>query len=130
VARLLTELGYEQDPREAAAKLAEWANEPHSRVLVAEEEGEVAGVLALHICPYFERPGRFGRIVALAVDRSRRRSGLGRKLVQAAESISLQLGCVDMEVTSRRTREDAAPFYRSLGYEDVCERSARFKREL
>ncbi len=99
-------------------------------MLVAETGDEVVGVLALHVCRHFARPGRFGRIVALAVRGDRRERGVGRRLVEAAESIALGLGCVDMEVTSRRTREDAAAFYAALGYEDVCGSSARFKRRL
>jgi len=97
---------------------------------LAEVGGDVAGVLALRACPYFERPGRFGRIVALAVDGGHRRRGLGRLLVEAAESAALELGCTDMELTSRCGRDDAVAFYRALGYEDVCGRSARFMRRI
>jgi GNAT superfamily N-acetyltransferase len=106
------------------------AGDPSGRVLVAEAEGQAVGVLALRACPYFERPGRFCRIVALVVRGDRREQGVGRRLVEAAESIALELGCTEMEVTSRRTREDAEAFYTALGYEDACEGSARFKRRI
>jgi GNAT superfamily N-acetyltransferase len=99
-------------------------------VLVAEVDGSVAGVIAPHAIPYFERPGAFARIVALGVDGERRRGGIGRRLVHAAHQWAAARGCVDAEVTSRLVREDAHRFYAALGYEDQGARSGRLKRTL
>jgi GNAT superfamily N-acetyltransferase len=130
LARLLTDLGYPQDADQARAQLAAWAGDPHGTVLVAESDGSPVGFIAAYVTPYMERPGSFARVVALAVDPARRRSGLGRRLLEAVEAWATGLGCVDIEITSSRSRDDAHSFYRSLGFTDLCERSARFKRPL
>ena len=99
-------------------------------MLVAVVERDLVGVLALQACPYFERPGSWGRITALAVDERHRRAGIGSRLVTAAERGARDLGCVDMEVMTRRARTEALAFYAALGYGDRCGRSARLVRPL
>jgi RimJ/RimL family protein N-acetyltransferase len=130
LADLLTQLGYPQVPEQTRAQLAQWAGHPLGAVLVAEVDGSVAGVIAAHALPYLERPGSFARVVALAVDQHRRRGGVGRRLLAAVEAWAVGIGCREIEITSRRSREDAQAFYRAAGFEDLCERSARFKRPL
>ncbi len=130
LARLLTELGHPQDADQAWSQLAAWAGDSRGTVLVAECDGTPAGVIAAHAIPYLERPGSFVRVVALAVDGGRRRAGLGRRLLAAVEAWATELGCRDIEITSARTRDDAHAFYEALGFADMCERSARFKRPL
>jgi RimJ/RimL family protein N-acetyltransferase len=130
VARLMTELGYPQPPQDADAWLAGWSGDPRAIVLVAELDGSLAGVIAAHAVPYLERSGSFVRVVALVVDRTRRRAGVGRRMLDAVEGWAADLGCRDIEVTSRRSRDDAHAFYRALGFEDACGRSALFRRPL
>lgn len=130
LARLLTELGYPQDAEQAHAQLSAWAGDPRGTVLVAERDGSPAGVVAAHAIPYLERPGSFARVVAVAVDREHRRSGVGRRLFAAVEAWAAAVGCRDVEITSSRARDDAHAFYEALGFVDVCDRSARFKRAL
>jgi len=127
---LLIGLGYPQAEGQTAERLIAWAADPSGTALVAELDGGVAGVVAVHAIPYFERPGAFARIVALSVDGRRRRGGIGRALVAAAEAWAAQRGCVAIEVTSRRSRDDAHSFYRALGYADRCDRSGRLTRPL
>jgi RimJ/RimL family protein N-acetyltransferase len=127
---LLTQLGYPQDETAAREAVAKWAADPAGEVLVALADQRVVGVVAVHAVPYFERPGWFARILALSVDRDHRRGGVGRRLMGAAEAWASARGCTDVEVATRRTRANAHAFYRSLGYEDLCSGSARFKRAL
>ncbi len=105
-----------------------WAAEPQGEVLVAEADGAPAGFAAVHRVPYFERPGAFARIIALSVDAEHRRTGVGRRLMAAVECWALAHGCVDVEVTSLRSRDAAHRFYTALGYEDRCADSGRFRR--
>jgi GNAT superfamily N-acetyltransferase len=131
VTALLVELGY---PDNSVAgvhrRLVRWSRNAHGAVFVAELAGAVVGVVAVTAIPCLEREGNLGRIVALVVDESRRGAGIGRGLVAAAEAAALEMGCVSMEVTSSRRRIDAHAFYRALGYEDWCDRKARFVRDL
>jgi GNAT superfamily N-acetyltransferase len=67
-------------------------------------------------CVYVEVRGERGYFGLLSVDPSRQGNGLGRALVEAAESYCRDRGCqwVDLRVVS--VREELAPFYRKLGY--------------
>lgn len=131
VATLLTELGYPDNrPAEVRRRLAMWEREAACVALVAERQGQVAGIVAVTAIPYLEREGHWGRIVALVVSSECRGQGVGRRLVDAAEKAAGELGCVTMEVTSARSRAESHPFYRSLGYADWGDRSVRYLKEL
>jgi GNAT superfamily N-acetyltransferase len=130
VAELLTELGYPATTDEVAQRLAFWLDDPLSRILVAERKPQVLGSLSLHAIPYLERTGRWARVESLVVDSTARRSGVARALVQAAEDTARQWGCLAVEITSARYRDDAHAFYKHLGYTDVCDKSARFFKLL
>jgi GNAT superfamily N-acetyltransferase len=130
IASLLTQLGYPLSSGETGERLAEWRQNPLSRVIVAADGPRVAGVLALHAIPFLEHAGRRGRIVCLVVDEASRGHGIGARLVQAAEAQARRLGCTDIEVTSARARTEAHAFYRRMGYHDCGDRSARFLRPL
>jgi GNAT superfamily N-acetyltransferase len=130
LAHLLTELGYPQNAEAARSQLSTWAGDPRGIVLLAQSGGLPAGVIAAQAISYLERPGAFARVVALAVDREHRRSGVGRRLLAAVEAWAAEIGCRDVEITSSRRRDSAHAFYEALGFADLCERSARYKRPL
>jgi GNAT superfamily N-acetyltransferase len=131
VNELLHQLGYAQDGAAATAtRIQTWDDDVSSAAYVAVADGEVLGLVAVHICPFFERVGSWGRIVALVVADHARGRGIGGQLVTAAESFAASRGCVRMEVTSADRREDAHEFYRLCGYIDQAGRSSRFLRDL
>jgi GNAT superfamily N-acetyltransferase len=128
---LLVQLGYPQDgPAATAARIQTWVDAPAGAAYVADADGEVHGVIAVQICPYFERDGAWGRITALVVSDRVRGRGVGSRLVAAAEAFATDHGCVRMEVTSADRREDAHKFYQSRGYADQAGKSSRFLRDL
>ena len=61
--------------------------------------------------------GHRGWINYLSVDPLRRRSGLGRALMEHAEPALRTLGCPKINLQVRDTNTDVVAFYRSLGYE-------------
>jgi GNAT superfamily N-acetyltransferase len=76
-----------------------------------EEDGEkLAG------CVYVELRGERAYIGLLSVDPSRQRTGLGRKLMAAAETFAQENGCkfVDLQIVS--VRQELPGFYHSLGF--------------
>ena len=128
---LLHQLGYPQDGTAAtAARIRTWDDDPASAAYVAEADGDLLGLVAVHACPFFERAGSWGRIVALVVAERVRGQGVGGQLVAAAELFATGRGCVRMEVTSADRRQGAHEFYRRRGYVDQAERSSRFLRDL
>jgi GNAT superfamily N-acetyltransferase len=131
VNELLDQLGYPQpDIATTATRIQTWDEDSSSAAYVADAEGNLLGLVAVHLCPFFERPGSWGRIVALVVSEQARGQGVGGQLVSAAESFATSRGCVRMEVTSSDRREDAHKFYRGRGYVDQTGRSSRFLRDL
>ncbi|WBB58159.1 GNAT family N-acetyltransferase [Streptomyces sp. WMMC500] len=131
VNELLGQLGYPQDGRAATARrIRTWAADPSGAVYVAEAGDDLLGVIAVHVCPFFERDGSWGRIVALVVSDRARGCGVGSHLVAAAESFAVTRGCLRMEVTSGDRRRAAHEFYRSRGYAGQAGESSRFLRDL
>jgi RimJ/RimL family protein N-acetyltransferase len=130
LAELLTDLGYPHDQDDARARLRLWAGDPQGSLLVAEDEERVVGFVAVHAVPFVERAGHFARVTGLSVRPESQGSGIGRRLLHATEEWATAHGCSAVEITSRRTRTGAHAFYRHLGYEDVCNRAARFSRVL
>src|SRR6267378_8353831 len=78
--------------------------------LLAEDSSALIG------CIFVELRGDRGYVGLLGVDPSRQGTGLGRKLMDAAENFFREAGCiaVDLRVISARTALPA--FYRHLGY--------------
>lgn len=131
VAPLLVELGYPDNEVDVVkARLARWTREQTGAALVAELDGRVVGTIAVIAVPFFEREGYWGRIVALVVSAYCRGRGVGRQLVEAAEAKARELGCIKMEVSSSRSRNESHPFYRSLGYQDWAGHSTRYLKQL
>jgi GNAT superfamily N-acetyltransferase len=131
IGELLHQLGYPQDdPATTANRIQAWVEDPASAAYVADAGGELLGLVAIHICPFFERAGSWGRIVALVVSDQARRRGVGGVLVSVAERFATSRGCVRMEVTSRDRRHDAHAFYQRRGYTVQTGRSSRFLRDL
>ena len=75
-----------------------------------------AGRLAA--CVYLEQRGHRLYLGMLAVDPSRQGSGLGRRMMTAAETQAAALGChaIDIRIVDRRT--ELPPFYKALGFVD------------
>jgi GNAT superfamily N-acetyltransferase len=65
---------------------------------------------------YVEVRGRRGYFGMLAVDPERQGSGLGRKMVEAAEEFCRAKGCTAMDLTVLSLRPELPPIYRKLGY--------------
>jgi GNAT superfamily N-acetyltransferase len=120
-------LGYPTSEAQVGSRLARHREVAGAEVLVAEVDGEVAGLVA--ICPtqLFERDRPSCRVTSLAVRAGSRRTGVATALIEAADRAARELGCFRLEVTCRPDRPDAHAFYRSRGFQ---ERPHRFVKEL
>lgn len=57
------------------------------------------------------------RVTTLVVDRGARRCGIGKLLMDRAETLASAAGCEIVELTSAATHAEAHAFYRGIGYE-------------
>ncbi len=80
------------------------------KFLLAEQTG------ALAACVYVELRGERGYFGLLAEDPARQRTGLGSRLVDAAEEYCRAAGCHFMDLTIVNLRTELPAFYRGLGY--------------
>lgn len=120
---LLVDLGYSLTADEVERGRAE----PGTRVLVAEENDHVVGLLSMHTRRQFQLAGVVSSIDALVVAVSHRGNGVGRALVQEACRAAEQLGATFVDLNSNVARVDARRFYEHLGFEVV---SHHFRRPL
>jgi ribosomal protein S18 acetylase RimI-like enzyme len=116
---LLEQLGYAMDADELARRYASVAAEQRHHVLVAEAEGRVAGAMHVYARPALEKPPE-AIVQSLVVDRSARGRGIGRALMEAAETWAAERGFGSVALTSQVTREEAHAFYERLGYERIA----------
>jgi GNAT superfamily N-acetyltransferase len=80
------------------------------KFLLAEDSSGLAG------CVYVELRGNRGYLGLLGVEPRRQGTGLGRKLMAAAESFFRDAGCVAVDLRIISARTPLPPFYRHLGY--------------
>jgi N-acetylglutamate synthase-like GNAT family acetyltransferase len=81
--------------------------------LIAEENGEIGGAI------YVELRGDRGYFGLLSVEPSRQRSGLGTRLVAAAEAFARDAGCRFMDMWIVNLREELPAYYAKLGYSET-----------
>jgi len=116
---LLEALGYPADSETIRQRLESLLIEdPDGRVLLAVVGASPVGFVSLHATPVLHRPMPVGRITALAVAPGQHGSGIGRRLVEAAERYFAERGWPRVEVTSGPRHAPAHAFYRRLGYAD------------
>jgi len=78
--------------------------------LLAEENNALASVI------YVELRGDRSYFGLLSVNPDRQKSGLGRRLIAAAEEFAREMGAHHMDITVVNLRTELPPFYRKLGY--------------
>ncbi len=127
VINLVKELGYDISLEHIHKRIARFSKKTNDRIMVAELEDEVVGLLSLHIVPLLHREKDLCRITALIVKGTHRRKYIGRRLLEMAEVYARANDCGLIEITSGVIRDEAHAFYVRLGYE---ERSKRFVKEL
>ena len=106
-----------------AAFVSEQIEKDDSLVLVAED-GDVAVAYALATIatrpPVFEET-RYGAVYDLLVTGSRRRQGIGERLVQEIERWFLERGIHRIDVGVSTRNEVSTRFWRKVGYEPYLE---------
>jgi ribosomal protein S18 acetylase RimI-like enzyme len=117
LAQLMCELGYRTTTSAMQMRLQRIATDERLRTFVAVCDGKVCGMISTLTYPSIERDDFSGRIVALVINSTMRRRGIGRALIVTAEKDFAQREISRVALNTRLDREDAHKFYESLGYE-------------
>ena len=97
-------------------------------VFVAELDGKVVGFIHIHVYNtlYFEA---MTNILGIAVSSKHRKKGIGKALLERAETWALEKDISLVRLNSGGTRKGAHEFYRCLGY-GMEKEQIRFMKRL
>lgn len=121
IAALIGLLGHKASSAEIGARLRKL---PLAQ-LVATVDRMVVGLCGLAVQDQIHRSKSVGRITILIVNEDARGQGIGRMLVEEAESRLKALGCGMLEITSNNKLIDAHHFYAHLGFDQTSKRFAK-----
>ncbi|WP_228769660.1 GNAT family N-acetyltransferase [Actinokineospora alba] len=89
----------------------------HEFLAVADRDGEIVGTFQLSLLPGLSRMGAFrAQVEAVRVAASARGLGLGETMMRWAIEEARKRGCVMVQLTSDKKRQDAHRFYERLGF--------------
>ena len=117
LAQLMCELGYRTTTSAMQMRLQRIVTDERLRTFVAVCDGKVCGMISTLTYPSIEHDDFSGRIVALVINSTMRRRGIGRALIVTAEKDFAEREISRVALNTRLDREDAHKFYESLGYE-------------
>lgn len=100
----------------STSMLQRFVSHSKSRTWVAEESNQIAGFLIAS-----EEPQKVGHIITIDVLESRRRSGVGTKLMDAAEKWAEQKNLRMIYLETADDNRPAQNFYAARGYHKVDE---------
>jgi ribosomal protein S18 acetylase RimI-like enzyme len=123
IAQLMTQLieaggyeGWQVSPEQIEESLRKMADNDTYQVLLAEDGGQVVGLLSLSFRHTLFHPAPSALIDELVVEQSHRRRGVGQQLMAEAIERCRAAGCCEIEVSTERSNEAAQKFYRQHGF--------------
>jgi GNAT superfamily N-acetyltransferase len=100
------------------AYVREYIASPGSGILVADDAGQVIGLLSYSVRPSLVHAGRSCVIEELVVDQTTQRQGIGGRLVEGLLRRAAEWGCVEVSVTTLAGQRGAIEFYKARGFSD------------
>jgi GNAT superfamily N-acetyltransferase len=100
------------------AYVCDFLASPGSGILVADDAGEVIGLLSYSIRPSLVHAGRSCVIEELVVDQTTQRQGIGAQLVENLLLRATEWGCIEISVTTLAGQRGAIQFYKARGFTD------------
>lgn len=128
VADLTSQLGYPANESDIRRRYDRIKDRPETRILVAEHADALVGWIHVQVTYLLESDPR-AEIWGLVVTESARGTGVGRRLVEAAEQWAATMGMNVVVLRSNRVRVEAQAFYEHLGYEVIKTQNA-FRKTL
>jgi GNAT superfamily N-acetyltransferase len=119
IARLAGQLGYDSTPAAIAERVAKMGPAGEHGLAVAQlASGEIAGWIGVYIFRTVETDPR-AEVSGLVVDEARRSQGVGKALLDWAETWASEHACDSITVRSNVIRERAHGFYQRHGFQHV-----------
>jgi GNAT superfamily N-acetyltransferase len=128
VADLTTQLGYPATADEIRRRYDLIKDRSDGMLFVAQHRDSVVGWVHVQHLYMLESDGR-GEIFGLVVADVARGTGVGRRLIEAAEKWAITRGLAVMGLRSNQLRTDARGFYEHLGYNVIKTQNA-FRKNL
>ena len=92
-------------------------NSPIDSLFVYDLDNKITGLMAFRIRENIEENTRYGEISVIVVQSESRKKGIGKKLMEYAEQLAHEKGCIGTWLVSGFGREELAhTFYKELGY--------------
>lgn len=119
LATLTTELGYPTTIEDMTSRMSEILQQPNSKTIVAELHGQIVGFMGMSKNLSWESNNCSLRIQALVVSEEYRKLGVGKALIDFAESYAKEIKAKSLILNcgNRYDREIAHRFYTALGFE-------------
>ncbi|MCR4407328.1 MAG: GNAT family N-acetyltransferase [Anaerolineae bacterium] len=116
ILRLVAQLDYEVENEAGEAGARAVLADPACVVLLAEEQGQVVGLVSFHIVPQLHHAAPVLTLDELVVAEGARGAGIGAELLKAAVDHARAAGCAVVDVTSAFRRTRAHQFYEAHGF--------------
>ncbi|UOR13643.1 GNAT family N-acetyltransferase [Halobacillus amylolyticus] len=115
---IVGEFGYSTTYEKMEKRMSKIIANCYYNTLVAEIEGEIIGMLGMHIEYSYVSDDDVGRIIAMVVHSNYRNKGIGEQLIQQAEDWCERKGITTVVLNSgnREERKAAHEFYKRRGY--------------
>jgi GNAT superfamily N-acetyltransferase len=91
--------------------------DPNHELVVAEQNGEVIGILQLMFLPSLSYQGGLrSQVESVRIDRKYQNKGIGTEMMKYVIERAKMRGAHVMQLTSHQSRKDAHRFYERLGF--------------
>lgn len=91
--------------------------DPNNELVVVTTDAAIVGMLQITFIPYLTYQGGWRALIeGVRVSSGARSRGVGGAMVQWAIERARARGCIMVQLTTDRTREDALRFYERLGF--------------
>lgn len=127
LAELATQLGYPCKAEEVKARIESYIGKADKAIIVAETDGKVVGWASVEVVDHFYL-APFVEISGFVVDEAYRSTGIGAKIMGAAERWVGERGLAVLRLKTNVLRKDAHRFYEKLGFEKTKEQYVYVKK--
>lgn len=118
LSELMTQLSrHEVSEQDMMNRIEFVESSPFDSLYVWEENERIYGAMSFRIRENIEDVTKYGEISSIVVDQEARRKGVGRQLMEYADHLAKEQGCIGTWLVSGFGREEEAhQFYKDLGF--------------